>query len=191
MSQSELFEVLPQLPPGLMYESDFVTPDQEAALLAVIRLLPLREAQYKNFTAKRRIISYGASYDFSTNELIPAGPIPLFLHPIRARIAEWIGVSPSRFTQALISEYQAGTQLGWHRDVPDFGLVAGLSLAGSCRMRFRPYPPRKGRNERAFSLALKARSLYAMQGEARWAWQHSIPTTKMTRYSITFRTRLE
>jgi hypothetical protein len=28
-----------------------------------------------------------------------------------------------------------------------------------------------------------------MQGDARWAWQHSVPPTPGLRYSITFRTR--
>ena len=33
-------------------------------------------------------------------------------------------------THASIAEYRTGTELGWHRDVPDFEVVAGVSLAG-------------------------------------------------------------
>jgi alkylated DNA repair dioxygenase AlkB len=189
MKQGELFGLLQRLPPGMVYEPDFINPDEEAALLAEIRNLPLREAKYKDYTAKRRIISYVASYDFSSNELIPAGPIPPFLHTLRERISHWVKVPASRFTHALIAEYKTGTQLGWHRDVPDFEIIVGVSLGGACRMRLRPYPPKKGRSAESLSLDLEPRSAYLIRGEARWGWQHSIPPTKTIRYSITFRTR--
>ena len=189
MKQGELFGLTPQLPAGFVYQPDFITRDEEAALLDLIRKLPLHEAKYKEYTAKRRIMSYGASYDFSSNELIPAGPIPLFLYPVRSRVARWVGVPPSQFTHALIAEYKTGTQLGWHRDVPEFEIVVGVSLGGTCRMRLRPYPPKKGRNVETLSLDLEPRSAYIMRGNVRWGWQHSIPPTKEDRYSITFRTR--
>src|SRR5262245_53543865 len=171
----------------MVYEPDFITPDEEAPLLTEISNLPLREAKYKDYTAKRRIMSYGASYDFTSTELIPAGPIPLFLHPLRERVARWVQVPASRFTHALIAEYTTGTQLCWHRDVPDFEIIAGVSLGGACRMRLRRYPPQKGRSAASLSLDLEPRSVYVMRGEARWRWQHSIPPTKAIRYSITFR----
>ena len=66
--------------------------------------------------------------------------------------------------------------------------IVGVSLAGYCRMRFRRYPPAKpGRAE--MSLDIAPRSIYTMQGAARWQWQHSVSPTKELRYSITFRTR--
>src|SRR5437899_11583843 len=120
MNQGELFGTTLRLRPGMVYQPDFLTRDEETALLDEIEKLPLSEAKYKDYTAKRRIISYGASYDFSSNELAPAGPIPPFLHTLRERIAEWVEVPASRFTHALIAEYTTGTQLGWHRDVPAF-----------------------------------------------------------------------
>jgi alkylated DNA repair dioxygenase AlkB len=40
-------------------------------------------------------------------------------------------------------------------------------------------------------LLLEPRSAYLLAGPARWAWQHSIPPTPATRYSITFRTLRE
>jgi len=43
-----------------------------------------------------------------------------------------------------VTEYREGTALGWHRDVPDFEVVVGASLAGPARMRLRPYPPGEG-----------------------------------------------
>jgi alkylated DNA repair dioxygenase AlkB len=189
MQQARLFESPPRLPTGMMYEPEFINFDEEAGLLEEIARLPLTEAKYKQYTAKRRIMSYGASYDFSSNELLPAGPIPPFLDSLRERIANWTQVPAPDFSHALIAEYKIGTQLGWHRDVPEFGIVVGVSLGGPCRMRFRRYPPKKGKNIETLSLDLEPRSAYVMRGEARWGWQHSIPPTKSLRYSITFRTR--
>ena len=146
MNQGELFGTTLRLRPGMVYQPDFLTRDEETALLDEIEKLPLSEAKYKEYTAKRRIISYGASYDFSSNELIPAGPIPLLLYPLRERVAAWAEVPASRFTHALVAEYKTGTALGWHRDVPEFEIISGVSLGGSCRMRLRPYPPKKGRD---------------------------------------------
>src|SRR5688572_25524150 len=118
MKQAELFEIHQQLPAGMVYQPDFITRDEEDALLAEIANLPLTAAKYKDYVAKRRIVSYGTSYDFSNNELIPAGAIPAFLHPLRDRIAQWVKLPASRFAHALVAEYKTGTQLGWHRDVP-------------------------------------------------------------------------
>jgi alkylated DNA repair dioxygenase AlkB len=155
-------------------------------LLAEIGALPLEEARYKAFTAKRRIVSYGSSYDFETNELGPAPALPPYLFPLRAKVAALLALDETAFTHALVTEYRPGTELGWHRDVGEFGIVVGVSLAGTCRMRFRRYPPQKG--EKAFNLDLAPRSVYVLRDEIRWRWQHSVARTKELRYSITFRT---
>ena len=180
-NQKELFKAEPLLPNGFKYRSEFIRPDEEAALLREIEHLPFTEAKYKQYTAKRRIVSYGGTYDYSTNELLPAGPIPPFLDDLRQRVSNWLGVPPSEFTHALIAEYRPGTQLGWHRDVPDFEIVVGISLGGACRMRLRPYPPKLGRNPDVLAIELEPRSAYTMRGPARWNWQHSIPPTKVLR----------
>ena len=43
------------------------------------------------------------------------------------------------FAMALINEYRPGTPIGWHRDAPQYDIVAGISLLSACRMKFRPY----------------------------------------------------
>ena len=174
-------------PEGFVYEPEFVTLAEETELVSFIRRLPLEEAKYLQYTARRRIVSFGGSYDFSSQELRAAGPIPEFLHPIRARIAALMGTRPDSVNHALVAEYQPGSPLGWHRDVPEFELVGGLSLLGHARMRLRPYPHRKG-DRTALKLDLQPRSAYAMRGPARWKWQHAISPTPELRYSITFRT---
>jgi alkylated DNA repair dioxygenase AlkB len=173
--------------PGYFYEPGFLTEDEEASLAREISRLPLAEAEYKQFRARRRIVSYGGRYDFASNRLHAAEPIPSFLEPLLKRAAHWAGCPPEAFTQALVAEYSPGTPLGWHRDVPDFELVVGISLLSACRMRFRRYPPEP--RARSVAIELAPRSIYRMEGEARWGWQHSIPPTPALRYSITFRTR--
>ena len=187
MPQAELFQEASELPSGLVYVPQFLSADEEAQALACIAALELREARYKEYTANRRIASFGAGYDFDTNELTPAPSLAPFLLPLRARVAALAGIAEAEFGYAMVAEYSPGTQLGWHRDVPQFEMIAGLSLASAARMRFREFPPRKGGH--VFALSLEPRSAYLLKGEARWGWQHSIPPTPQLRYSITFRTR--
>jgi len=187
MAQGSLFPVGgATFAKGYAYEADFLSAAEEAELVGRIRQLPLAAAEYKQFRAKRRIVSYGGRYDFSAQQLNEAEPIPPFLHPLRERIAQWAGRPAAVFSHALIAEYSEGTQLGWHRDVPQFDLVVGVSLHGVCPMRFSRYPPKP--RARSIAVDLGPRSIYRLEGEARWEWQHSIPPTPSLRYSITFRT---
>jgi alkylated DNA repair dioxygenase AlkB len=184
--QQHLFGGVQGGPPGLRYEREFIAPAEERRLLTEIARLPLREADYRGYTAKRRIVSYGAGYDFDSNVLRPAPAVPPFLFPLRTRVAERVEVAAGTFMHALVTEYRPGTALGWHRDVPDFGTVVGVSLGTSCRMRFRSFPPARG--QEIFVLELAPRSLYVLADAVRWQWQHSIAPTPGLRYSITFRT---
>jgi len=186
MQQQSLFA--PSLPPGLIYQPEFLGRDEEAELIEKIRDLPLHFSKYKEYTARRKTASFGYSYDFSRNEAQPAPEPPLFLDRLKIRIAHWAGQAPSAFVQVLVSEYQPGVPLGWHRDVPDFEVIVGLSLASAARLRFRPYPWRPELRKKVFALEVEPRSIYSLRDEARWAWQHSVPPVPQLRYSITFRT---
>ena len=184
--QAELFgAAAPALPEGFVYQPEFLSAEEERALLAAIARLPLEQAKFKEYTARRRIAYFGHDYDFSANRLGDAPPIPEFLEPLRAKLGGWMGLAPADFVTALVAEYRPGTPLGWHRDAPDYERVAGVSLGGWARMRLRRYPPGK---DKPVVLELAPRSAYQMSGAARWQWQHSIPATKELRYSITFRT---
>lgn len=173
---------------GLALRLEFITPGEEAELLAVIGGLALHEARYKGYTARRRVASYGTQYDFDAHELQRGAALPPALEPLRDKAAAWLGVAPERFSNALVAEYRPGTALGWHRDVPDFDAVVGVSLLATARMRWRRYPPHEPRARDVLSLELPPRSAYILLGAARWRWQHSIAPTPALRYSITFRT---
>jgi alkylated DNA repair dioxygenase AlkB len=187
--QADLFAGAPALPEGFEYRPDFVSAPEEAALVAAIADLPLAPARYKAYVARRRTASYGASYDYDANRLGPAPALPAFLLPLRARVGAWLAIEPSAFEHALVTKYEPGTPIGWHRDVPDFEVVVGVSLLGWCRMRLRPYPPQPRQRKDVVEIALAPRSAYVLRGPARWGWQHQIPPVAELRCSITFRTR--
>ena len=179
----------PSLPTGWDYRTDFIDAGEEAELLALIATLPLHEARYKGYTARRRVAHFGTAYDYDDNRLLPGPPLPRELEPLRAKAAAWVGEAPDALSSALVAEYKPGVPLGWHRDVPDFETVVGVSLAGTARMRFRRYPPVQPKKADVLSLELAPRSAYVLRAEARWGWQHSVAPTPALRYSITFRTR--
>lgn len=56
--QNELFETASALPNGLVHQPEFLSPAEERDLLAGIAQTDLREAQYKEYTAKRRVASF-------------------------------------------------------------------------------------------------------------------------------------
>lgn len=172
VAQPALFGPALALPEGFMYVEDFLDATEERALLEAVAALPLEEARYKEYTARRRIALFEDG-------------VPPFLHALRAKIAAWLGVPAAALRHALVNEYRPGTPLGWHRDAPTYERVAGVSLGGWARMRLRPRPPAKGPT---INLELAPRSAYRMEGAARWDWQHSIAATKELRYSVTFRT---
>jgi len=187
VQQSSLFTDINIYPEGFSYQDDFLTEVFEADILSRICTLRLHDTQYKEWTAKRRIVSYGGSYDFTHNKLLKAEPLPAWLFELRATAAEWSNERAEDFNHAIIAEYQPGTQLGWHRDVHHFETIVGISLAGFAHMRLRPYP--HIHNDRpAVSVELRPRSIYVLRGAVRWNWQHAISPTKCLRYSITFRT---
>ena len=189
MEQPPLFDLPPPgLPEGLVYEPGFLTQDEAAALEALMAALPFAAARYKAYTARRRVVSYGGSFDYDANRLQPAQALIPELHWLRDRAARWIGIPPQAFVHVLVAEYQPGAPLGWHRDEPDFQDVIGISLGSDIVMRFRPYPPIRPRKSDIVRLTLAPRSIYLMRGPARWNWQHSIAPAQALRWSITFRT---
>jgi alkylated DNA repair dioxygenase AlkB len=124
---------------------------------------------------------------YGETPLHPSRPLPAFLLPLRRRVAAWRGVPAADYVHALVTEYPPGAPIGWHSDAPHFEEVVGISLAGSARMRFRPYADPANRKA-AIALDLAPRSAYVMQGDIRRHWQHHIPPLAHRRYSITFRT---
>jgi hypothetical protein len=96
-------------PYGFVYSREFLDRGEEARLLEFIGTLPLEHARYREFTAHRRIVSFGGRYDFSERQPHAADAIPTELYPLRNSIAELMGVPPDSIHHASIAEYAAGT----------------------------------------------------------------------------------
>jgi alkylated DNA repair dioxygenase AlkB len=189
-AQPKLFDVGGELPNGFIYRPDFLTPAEEDVLIAMIENIDLEHPIYEGkYEAKRRIKSFGWSYDFKRKELIPGPPLPKFLQGVQRKIAKWLDIPVRRVAHALVTEYQPNTALGFHVDTEEFEHVVGISLAGWCRMRLKPSDTAlRGVARDELSIELEQRSAYIMQGEVRSKWLHAIAPTKTLRYSITFRT---
>ncbi len=179
-----LFDLTPALPPGFVYERDFLSPDEEAALLGQIAHLSFSDVRMHGVVARRRIVQYGFNYSFDSSRLSAGPTVPPFLEPLRDRAARFAGRAASDFTEALVTEYPPGAPIGWHRDAPPFDIIVGISLLSACRFQLR----RIDRTGAVVEISADPRSIYLLSGEARTDWQHHIPPTPALRYSITFRT---
>jgi len=188
-------DVPPDLPAGFHHREDFITADEESSLAAEIQRVEFADFEMRGVIARRRVAFFGRSYDAGRAS---TPPLPDFLKPLRARVAGWAGLDADDFAMALINEYRPGAPIGWHRDAPQYAIVAGISLLSACRMRFRPYlSPTAAARAKAtggprrtmtHELILEPRSAYLMTGESRTAYEHHIPAVDELRYSITFRT---
>jgi alkylated DNA repair dioxygenase AlkB len=179
------------LPEGFHYREDFISSANEGALLEAIGQVAFREFEMRGVVARRRVAFFGESYDRTV-----AQPLPDFLLPLRISIARWAGVDAEAFAMALINEYPPGAPIGWHRDAPQYGVVAGVSLLSECQMKFRPYQAPSSpigspllRRTASHAIVLAPRSAYLMTQASRNAYEHHIPPVAALRYSITFRTR--
>jgi DNA oxidative demethylase len=173
-------------PYGFEYLPDWISQAEEDELLRNIGSLSFDDVRMHGVVAKRQVVHFGWDYGYETWRLKPARPLPPWLIPFRNRASALLEREPEAIEQALISRYPSGAGIGWHRDAPMFGpIVVGLSLLGTCRMRFQL--TRNGQREVA-EYRLEPRSAYVLREAARLLWQHSIPPTKELRYSITFRT---
>jgi alkylated DNA repair dioxygenase AlkB len=185
------FENPPQVPDGFIYQPDFISEDEEQALVREIQNIDLKPFKYYQFTGRRRTTSFGWEYEFGKSEIIAAAGIPEFLLPLRERAGTLYGIDSENLVQSSIIEYSTGAPIGWHRDIPHFGVVIGISLGAACRMRFRQYPSGRAKNAKRdaiLSIVLQRRSIYLMSGPSRETWQHSIPPVKELRYAIMMRT---
>lgn len=179
----------PDVPQGFRYQEDFLSEADELALLDAVTHVVFADFEMRGVVARRRVAFFGESYGRGA-----AAPLPDFLLSIRARVSQWAGVSAEAFAMALINEYSPGAPIGWHRDAPQYDIVAGISLASSCRMKFRPYraPAAKqlepARRFASHDIVLNRRSAYLLTGDSRSQYEHHIPPVAQLRYSVTFRT---
>jgi alkylated DNA repair dioxygenase AlkB len=172
MPQLDLFPVSIKAPQGFRYEPGFLTEAEEAMLLAYFHGLKLKPYEHGEYLARRKVRWF-------------TGAMPQPLMQLRERVAQWAGIGPREIDNALVSRYEPGAPIGWHRDRPPYSAVFGVSLGSDCSFRLRK---RDGRGWKRFTQTAEARSIYLLSGAARSSWQHSIPPVEDLRYSVTFRT---
>jgi alkylated DNA repair dioxygenase AlkB len=172
-------------PAGFVFQPDVMSPSEEAAFLGVIRGLSFGPFVMHGVEAKRRIANFGLHYARPSRTLADAPEFPSGLEPLRLRAATLAGIAPDEFANLLVNEYEPVAGIGWHRDSPPFGIVAGISFGSACGMRFQKG---EGSARETWAVELPPRSIYILIGSAREEWQHSIPPVKALRYSVTFRT---
>ena len=185
--QLKLFDELVSMPNGFVYYPEFLTPEEEKELVRNLENIKMKPAIFQEYTAKRKIKAFGYTYNFAKKKIVPGPELPPFLLPLKRKIAKWLNIPASRVVHALVTKYEPGTAIGWHRDTEEFEHVVGISLSGWCEMRFRPLGETSS-IQGTIRQELEPRSAYIMQKDIRWKWQHHIPPTKTLRYSLTFRT---
>lgn len=183
-----LFSLQPDLPAGFIYEPNFITVEEEKLLVELIQTYPLKNMIFQGFEAKRKVLSFGYDYNFGSRKLLNADPIPAEFNFIIKKVATYLSVEQSEFAKLLLTQYETGTVINWHRDSPPYELIAGISLASDCTFKLRPYDKARQNRAAVKSFTVARRSLYIMKNEARYDWEHSITPVKNLRYSITMRT---
>ncbi len=151
--------------PGLTYIPDFITRNEESALIAEIDTQPWLT------DLKRRVQHYGYKYDYKARAVTDdayLGPLPDWIAPVVEKL-------PFKPDQAIVNEYLPGQGISPHIDcVPCFDdAIVSLSLGSPAIMQFTN--PKIGAKQEIF---LKECSLIVLSGSARYEWQHAIPARK-------------
>jgi alkylated DNA repair dioxygenase AlkB len=179
---------------GFKYVPELIDVKEEEALVARVRKLPFQHFDFHGYKGKRRVVWFGWRYDYSERGLEKADAIPDYLLDLRVRVGAFAEMDPAKLHQVLVTEYEPGAGIGWHRDKAEFGQVAGVSLLSACVLRFRREikselfrDERRRRQWERININAERRSAYLLTGAARLEWQHSIASVDSLRYSITFR----
>ena len=180
----DLFDIVPSAPGGFSRWSDAFSRAEESIWMHRLETLPLKPFEFHGYLGKRRVVSFGWRYDYAGRALRRSEPMPEFLEPLRQRAAAVTGLDVHRLQQALVTQYDRGVTIGWHRDKPMFEDVVALSFLSACRLRLRR---KDGARWERWSTDIAPRSIYRLSGPARHDWEHSIPPVEGLRYSVTFR----
>jgi alkylated DNA repair dioxygenase AlkB len=173
---------------GLDYREEFLTRDEEGALIEQLETLDLSPFRFHGWTGNRKTQSFGWRYDFDDASFSPTEPSPIWLQPLRSKAAALAQVAPDEIAHVLTARYDPGAGIGWHKDRSVFEKIVGVSLGSPAILRFRQ---RDGSSFNRFSLPVEPRSVYLLSGEARHEWEHQIVPGGALRFSITFRTLSE
>lgn len=148
---------------------DFIDAGTEAKLIAEI------DAQIWVVDYDRRLQYYGYR-----NELEAPYDLVEFPVPLPALISQLSEKIVAQFLlrdkpdQVIINEYLPGQGIRPHKDRNYFdNQICGINLGSGCVMKFN-----KVNGREVHDVAIPRRSLYVLQDDARYKWNHSIPPRK-------------
>src|SRR5690242_1750352 len=98
MTQTDLFH-LTELPQGLQYEPDVVSPGDQQQLVRQFEQLPFAPFDFHGFLGNRRVVSYGFRYDYDAGQVRESAPLPDFLLGLRDIAARFGSLPPARLVQ--------------------------------------------------------------------------------------------
>ena len=156
--------------PGLTYVPEFLSEDEEAAII--------KEIDQCNWSEElqRRVQHYGWRYDYKAGQVDPAmrlGPLPPWADNVARRLVEK-RLIPNLPDQVIVNEYVENQGIARHVDSESFeDGIAMVSLLESWEMVFR-----ERRGKRKLNQKLEQRSAAVIKGEARYLWTHEIPKRK-------------
>jgi len=159
--------------PGLTYQDDYITPDEEAGLIVEIDKQPwsmelLRRRQWYGWPPDDT--AYGAPQEYRPQSM------PDWLRWLARRL-HGDGLFKGVPERVLVNEYHPGQGIGAHRDRDTGRIRSGaiISLGSPVMMEFT-------RMDHAMRTQyLHPRSLLTMTGEAREKWMHGITGRKTDR----------
>ncbi len=172
--------------PGLTYEEDFITKEEESQLIETI------DAQKWDTSISRRTQHYGFIYNYKSKDAVkPAEPIPEWCLFIIDRLIDR-GLLKNRPDQMIVNEYKPGQGIAAHVDNVKYfedGIVS-ISLNASYGMELSTNRAPIERKE----LLLARCSALILHGQARYEWRHGIAAKlsddgiqRGRRISLTFR----
>jgi alkylated DNA repair protein alkB family protein 8 len=167
---------------GLRLRADFVTREQEAALLAEIDARPWDES------VRRRTQHFGWRFDYQQKAAVACSEgLPPRIGEVAAALdtaallpwpAQDESAAESHPLQVTVNEYAPGVGIAAHVDTHSAfadGLAA-LSLGGGIAFRLQ-----RAADGRDVSLWLPPRSLLVLAGAARYEWRHGIASRRYDR----------
>ncbi|XP_061684308.1 alkylated DNA repair protein alkB homolog 8 [Syngnathoides biaculeatus] len=165
-------------PAGLALVEDFVSPEEEALLLAAIDWSSTDDDVTAQKALKhRRVKHFGFEFRYDSNNVDKDKPLPGGLpeecHPVLERCMEnrHIKFMPDQLT---VNQYESGQGIPPHVDTHSAfeDTILSLSLGSKTVMEFR-HP-----DGRVVNVPLPGRSLLVMHGESRYLWTHGITPRK-------------
>jgi alkylated DNA repair protein alkB family protein 8 len=155
--------------PGFTLYRDFISPATEEQLISEI------DSQPWVVDYDRRLQYYGYRNELESPYDLVAFPvqIPPLMYQLSKDIVQQ-NILLTQPDQVIINEYSPGQGIRPHTDRNYFeNQICGVNLGSGCVMRFI-----KKSGGDVVDYEVPRRSLYVMQDEARFKWNHAIPPRK-------------